>query len=95
MQAVCNNNPVLEGLSGKEVEFSMAPLGWMGGYAGNTFLSGAPRVLCDTRNGLPADVIHFMLTSFEEEKVNLTFVPAPRLGPLLDRLRQRQKSKGE
>lgn len=74
-QAVLRHNPVLEGLRGDEVEFSMAPLGWLGGYAGNTLLSGTTRVLCDTRSGLPPDVVDFTLKAIEES-FSLTFVPA-------------------
>ena len=67
---------MLKGLQDDEVEFSMAPLGWLGGYAGNTLLSGTTRVLCDTRSGLPPDVVDFSLKAIEEENVSLTFVPS-------------------
>lgn len=92
--AVLHDNPVMASLTGEEVEFSMAPLGWLGGYAGNNILTGSVRVLCDTRHGLPADVIDFMLQAFEEEKVDLTFVPAPRLSYLVERVRQKKKEEG-
>ena len=89
-QAVLGHNPVLEGLRGDEVEFSIAPLGWLGGYVGNTLLPGTTRVLCDTRSGLPPDVVDFTLKAIEEENVSLTFITAPRLDPLLRRVRQRR-----
>ena len=93
-QAVLLNNMAVEALRGDKVEFNMAPLGWLGGYAGNNLLSGIARVLCDTRDGRPSDVVDFMLKAIEEENVCLTFVPAPHLGLLFERVKQKKKSEG-
>ncbi|XP_076465354.1 uncharacterized protein LOC143297067 [Babylonia areolata] len=78
VHAVLRVNPVYEGLTGKQVEFSMAPLGWMGGYVGNTILTGSTRVLADTHDGLPKDLIGFILRAFQEEGVATTFIPCPQ-----------------
>ncbi|KAL8602211.1 hypothetical protein ACOMHN_022724 [Nucella lapillus] len=95
VEAVLRVNPVYDELTGKEVEFSMAPLGWMGGYMGNTVLRGTARVLADTRDGLPADLIDFMLRAVREEGVGVTFIPAPRLPLMVDRVRQLKAAEGK
>nr|KAG5699705.1 hypothetical protein BaRGS_022103 [Batillaria attramentaria] len=67
------------------VAFNNSPMGWSGGYACNTVLSGSTRVLCDGRAGAPEDMADFIFRSLTEEGVANAAVPGPYLQALADR----------
>ncbi|KAK7104987.1 hypothetical protein V1264_019618 [Littorina saxatilis] len=69
--------------------FSMAPLGWAGGYVGTTILAGAVRVLCDIRSGgIPADTPEFIWRSLAEEECQVLFTPPAYLPRIVAIARQ-------
>nr|KAG5713149.1 hypothetical protein BaRGS_007676 [Batillaria attramentaria] len=80
-----SRNPFLHD-SDETVDFSLAPLGWLGGYVGMTFLAGYPRVLCDVRAGLPSDMVEFVRECIQEEKCTKPMLMPAILMPLAERV---------
>lgn len=69
-------------------EFNMAPLGLIGGYAGQVFLRGGIRVLCDVTRGKPDDVADFMWRAIQAEKCDTAVIPPLYLLQILNRVQE-------
>nr|KAG5693029.1 hypothetical protein BaRGS_005653 [Batillaria attramentaria] len=82
-------NDFLVARSAADIELHVSPLGWSGGWTGNTFLSGITRVLYDVRNGgPPADMAEFVWKSVQEEKCTRVLLPPPIITGVVQRLKQ-------
>nr|KAG5693030.1 hypothetical protein BaRGS_005654 [Batillaria attramentaria] len=77
----------LTATSAADIELSLSPLGWSGGWTGNTFMSGITRVLYDVRNGgPPADMAEFVWKSVQEERCTRLFLLPPVIIGVVQRL---------
>ncbi|KAK7478262.1 hypothetical protein BaRGS_00030520, partial [Batillaria attramentaria] len=82
-----NPENVGEDFMAADIELSLSPLGWSGGWTGNTFMSGITRVLYDVRNGgPPADMAEFVWKSVQEERCTRLFLLPPVIIGVVQRL---------
>ncbi|KAK7104986.1 uncharacterized protein [Littorina saxatilis] len=74
---------------------NMAPLGWAGGYIGNSIASGSVRVLCDVRAaGIPKDMPKFIWRCLVEEKCRRAVLSPLHLSGLVEIAKQHRQGDG-